>query len=263
MTQQKPDFAIIIPTFNHAYYLSFALRSLVAQTFSNWIAIVVNNHSTDGTVQVVESFQDKRIKLLNFSNHGVIAKSRNFGVVSSESKYLCFLDSDDYWFPEKLKATFEELELGTEIVCHSEIWKSEGKADKLVHYGPQKAAEFRKLLLHRNCISTSAVSMTRRCFEEVGGFSENPKFKMVEDYDLWLKIAMQGHKFAFIRKPFGVYRIHAQNSSKASFTQMKAEFAVITRHVAQLKPLRLIDGLALLVRLSRLILSHASKALLR
>jgi glycosyltransferase involved in cell wall biosynthesis len=261
--QRDSDFAIIIPTYNHALYLKIALQSVVAQTFENWTAIVINNHSTDETIQVVESFKDKRIVLLNFSNNGIIAKSRNVGAASSQSKYLCFLDSDDYWFPEKLKTVWDELEQGADLVCHSEIWQSEGREDKLVHYGPQKAAEYRSLLLHRNCISTSAVAMKRSCFDKVGGFSENPKFSRVEDYDLWLRVAMHRHKFVFIRTPLGIYRIHPKNSSNAVFTQMKAEFEVLISHMAKQQKISIVNCLSLPIRLSRVVISHGIRALLR
>ncbi len=75
----KPFVSVVIPTYNHAKLLKKALDSVLAQTFKDWEAIVVNNFSTDDTVEVVNSFTDPRIKLLNFNNSGVIAASRNRG----------------------------------------------------------------------------------------------------------------------------------------------------------------------------------------
>ena len=76
----QPFVTVVIPTFNHAKLLRRALDSVVAQTFDNWEAIVINNFSTDETIEVVESYQDDRIKLINFKNNGVIAASRNQGI---------------------------------------------------------------------------------------------------------------------------------------------------------------------------------------
>jgi len=75
--KQSDLVSIVIPTFNHAPLLNRALESVRQQTYQNWEAIVVNNFSTDNTIEVVESFKDPRIKLINFSNNGIIAASRN------------------------------------------------------------------------------------------------------------------------------------------------------------------------------------------
>ncbi|NDF83787.1 MAG: glycosyltransferase family 2 protein, partial [Actinobacteria bacterium] len=100
---KSPRVSVVIPTFNHAKLLKRALDSVVAQTFDNWEAIVVNNFSADETIDVVRSFNDDRITLINFSNNGIIAASRNQGIKAARGQYLAFLDSDDKWYPEKLE----------------------------------------------------------------------------------------------------------------------------------------------------------------
>ena len=113
-----PLVSVVIPTFNHAPLLKIALQSVIAQTFTNWEAIVVNNFSTDATVEVVESFNDSRIKLINFSNNGVIAASRNVGIKMATASYIAFLDSDDIWYPEKLQKCSEQIFAGHNFVNH-------------------------------------------------------------------------------------------------------------------------------------------------
>ncbi|MDP2842393.1 MAG: glycosyltransferase family A protein, partial [Acetobacterium sp.] len=90
-----PLVSVVIPTYNHAGFLREALESLVAQTFSDWEALVVNNYSEDDTLDVVEAFNDPRIRVENFRNNGVIGASRNRGIRLSKGKYIAFLDSDD------------------------------------------------------------------------------------------------------------------------------------------------------------------------
>ena len=70
-TMINPLVSVVIPTFNHAKLLKRALESVVAQSFQDWEAIVVNNFSTDETIQVVQSLNDPRIKLINFKNQSV------------------------------------------------------------------------------------------------------------------------------------------------------------------------------------------------
>jgi teichuronic acid biosynthesis glycosyltransferase TuaG len=76
----SPLVSVVIPTYNHAQFLRAAIQSVIDQTFSDWEAVVVNNYSEDDTVQIVASFNDARIRLVNFRNHGVIAASRNYGM---------------------------------------------------------------------------------------------------------------------------------------------------------------------------------------
>lgn len=89
---------IVIPTYNHAEKLNVALQSILRQTFTAWKVIVVNNFSTDNTIDIVNSFADPRIHLFNFKNNGVIAASRNYAMKLADTKFIAFLDSDDIWY---------------------------------------------------------------------------------------------------------------------------------------------------------------------
>lgn len=86
----KPYVSVVIPTYNHAKLLKKALDSVLAQTFQDWEAIVINNFSTDNTIEVVDSFADRRIKIFNFSNSGVIAASRNHGLREATGDFIAF-----------------------------------------------------------------------------------------------------------------------------------------------------------------------------
>ena len=98
-----PLVSVVIPNYNRAADLRRALRSVVRQTWRQWEALVVDNHSTDNVAQVIEEFQDRRIRMLSVHNHGVIAVSRNVGVTNAAGAYVAFLDSDDWWAPRKLR----------------------------------------------------------------------------------------------------------------------------------------------------------------
>ena len=77
--------------------------SVLAQTVLSWELIIINNFSEDDTIEVVNSFKDPRIKLLNYSNDGIIARSRNIGAAKSKGEYIAFLDSDDHWREQKTR----------------------------------------------------------------------------------------------------------------------------------------------------------------
>ncbi|MBP6621109.1 MAG: glycosyltransferase [Alcaligenes sp.] len=225
-----PSLSVVIPTFNHAHFLRAALDSIRAQTFSDWEAIVVNNFSEDDTIAVVESYDDSRIRLVNFANHGIIAAARNHGLSLTQAPFVAFLDSDDFWYPEKLERCMDKLAQGYDLVCHAEVWAGPGERRRTVHYGPEARATYENLLLDGNCISTSAVVVRREWLERAGGFSLQPEFVTAEDYELWLKLAREGARIGFVDEVLGEYLIHEGNQSRAALRNMHAVMAVFEHH---------------------------------
>lgn len=230
--RETPLVSVVIPTYNHAHFLSDAITSLRAQSYKNWEAIIINNFSTDATVDIIHGFRDPRLRLENFANKGVIAASRNRGIELSHGKYVAFLDSDDFWEFDKLEKCVQVLNLGGDLVCHSERWVGDGW-DKIVHYGPEKAATYKALLFCGNCISTSAVVLERQWLLNVGGFRENEDFVTAEDYDLWLRLAEKGAESKFITDVLGYYRIHAGGESRSVIRNVEATAAVIEDHFSR------------------------------
>ncbi|MBU4231187.1 MAG: glycosyltransferase [Proteobacteria bacterium] len=213
VTGSHPGISVIIPTYNQANFLREAIQSILDQTFTDWEAIVVNNYSEDNTIEVVESFKDPRIKLINFSNHGVIGASRNEGVRQAKADIIAFLDSDDTWTNIKLEKVlaFFRQHPGVELVCHDEWVLVGNRIKSVIKYGPSK--DYYGLLFQKNCLSTSAVAMLRHNFLSLGGFSEDLRFAGVEDYDLWLRLARAGCTIAYLHEVLGTCRMHDQSFS--------------------------------------------------
>jgi glycosyltransferase involved in cell wall biosynthesis len=226
----SPLVSIVIPTYNHAPMLQRALATVVEQTYQNWNAIVVNNFSTDNTLEVVAAFNDPRIQCVNFRNNGVIGASRNEGIALATGKYVAFLDSDDTWFPTKLEKCVEILESGSDLVCHAEYWIDESGKSRLVAYGPSQAATHHNLIYKGNRISTSATVVRAALLKEVHGFDVAPEFISTEDYDLWIRLAAKSDKFAFISEPLGEYHRHDNNVSANIEKHLAAELALLAKH---------------------------------
>jgi glycosyltransferase involved in cell wall biosynthesis len=226
----SPLVSIVIPTYNHAPMLQRALATVIEQTYQNWNAIVVNNFSTDNTLEVVAAFNDPRIQCVNFRNNGVIAASRNEGIVLATGKYVAFLDSDDTWFPTKLEQCVEILESGSDLVCHAEYWIDESGKSRLVAYGPSEAATHHNLIYKGNRISTSATVVRAALLKEVHGFDVSPELISTEDYDLWIRLAAKSDKFAFISEPLGEYHRHDNNVSANIEKHLAAELALLAKH---------------------------------
>ncbi|MEO5974660.1 MAG: glycosyltransferase [Ilumatobacteraceae bacterium] len=229
----SPLVSIVIPTFNHASFLRDAINSIRAQTYRNWQAIVVNNFSTDNTVDIITGYNDPRIRLINFHNGGIIAASRNHGIQHSTGEFVAFLDSDDLWYSQKLAACVPVLRSGIDLVCHGELWVAESARPRKVMYGPRSHATYRNLLYRGNCISTSATVVRRSILDQLHGFRERYDFVTAEDYDLWLRIAHLTQRIEFIPEVLGEFRRHGGNASNAVFRNMSAELSVIGDHFSR------------------------------
>ena len=98
-----PEVSVIIPTFNYGRFLEQAIQSVLGQTFQDFELIVVDDGSTDDTREVLARFEsDRRVRCLFQANRGDAA-ARNTGILNAGGRYVAFLDSDDYWMPEKLE----------------------------------------------------------------------------------------------------------------------------------------------------------------
>ena len=256
---KTPAVSIVIPTYNHGHFLKKCLQSVVDQTFTNWEAIVVNNFSEDNTIEVVNSFHDPRIHLVNFKNNGIIAASRNEGIKLSRADLIAFLDSDDTWYPTKLNRCIEELTDDRDLACHNLRYIRNGKYWKDVKCGPAKKASFNNLLYNGNCLMTSTVVVRKKCLLRVAGFSEDPKIITAEDYDLWLKLSKKRIRFHFIDEVLGEYLVHETGASKAVLRHMDAGLTVVEKYFAATGKINMWDHLCLR-RAKALLFSDAARS---
>ncbi len=214
INNSKPLFSIIIPTFNHGQFINKCLDSLISQTYTNWEAIVINNYSEDNTIEIVTNFHDVRIQLINFSNNGIIAKSRNVGIQNAKGDWICFLDSDDCWTPDKLELCLPYL-YEYDLIYHDMFIKKDGSKKKTVlkGYALRQENHYLEMLLKGNPIINSSVVIRHEVVESVGFISEDKSLIAVEDFDYWLRISKKTVRFKHISKTLGYYWIGASSIS--------------------------------------------------
>ena len=209
----KPVVSVIMPTYNRADYLKKSFQSVLDQTFSDFEIIVMNNYSTDDTLDVINSFNDKRIKVINFKNEGIIAKSRNQGIMQSSGKYIAFLDDDDLWCPDKLELQVKYLESHPEfdLVYSNALIIDENGIKKGLLMNPKQAKTGRVFLdlLYENFIPILTVLMKKEIFEKNGHINENPDIRAAEDYEYWLRASLK-FDFSYMDKPLALYRVHSE-----------------------------------------------------
>ncbi len=232
----EPLFSIVVPTYNRAELLQRALRSVLQQTFQSFEVVVVDNRSTDTTREVIESLGDDRIQCLDVQNNGIIAVSRNMGIRYARGEWVCFLDSDDWWYPKKLEVASRHLS-GSDIIYHDlHIYNSNGRIRWQKVKGKYlRPPVFSRLMKSGNVIVTSSVVVRKEVLEKVGGFDEDAAIVAAEDYDLWLRIARSTERFTYIPKSLGAYWVSGERMTEVSERQIERIAAVYRKHLAFLE----------------------------
>lgn len=181
--------SVIIPTYNRADVLGRAIDSVLAQTWTDFELIVIDDGSTDATATVLTQRKDPRLRRLYQENKGVSA-ARNHGIATSSGSYIALLDSDDYWLPTKLEQHIAFMrESGFTISQTEEIWIRNGvRVNACARHG-KLAGWFLEDSLRLCLISPSCVMFSRHVWNELGPFDE--RLPACEDYSLWLRIGLR------------------------------------------------------------------------
>jgi glycosyltransferase involved in cell wall biosynthesis len=198
-----PVFSVVIPAYNAPRTIESCVRSVLAQTRSDFELIVVDDGSTDDTADRVQALasEDPRIELIRQENRGT-AGARNTGIARARGRYVSFLDNDDLWMPNYLEQMHRALEADPSAgMAYTDGWNlgdSNRKIRRLTsleHYPPVSPTasdeEFLVSLIDINFI-TSSTTVRRHVLEEVGGF--DPTIRGSDDWDLWLRIVTRGYR---------------------------------------------------------------------
>jgi glycosyltransferase involved in cell wall biosynthesis len=219
-TEFKPLVSIVIPTYNHAKFISKALKSVIDQTYKNWEAIIIDNESVDETYKLINNFNDSRIKYFKISNDGVIAKSRNLGIKEAKGDWVAFLDSDDWWTKDKLEVCFSKITKDVDFIYHAHEYVNKSKSffkKKIIKGRQLKKPILNDLLIGTitkgSQISNSSVIVRKNILIKIGGLNENKILVGSDDYDTWLRIAQITDQFLYINKKLSFYLVHNANTS--------------------------------------------------
>ncbi len=201
----EPDFmypfvTVVIPTYNRLALVQQAVASVVAQTFSNWELIVVDDGSDDGTPAFIRSLNDPRIRVLEMTHTGNIALARNSGARAGSGEWLTFLDSDDVWVPHKLEIQITRMHLEKKRWGYGRF----ELMDQAMQTIPFKAGTFRpisgwiakEVLTTEASVNIGTLILERALFDEACGFNSDVNLLYREDYELVLRLALIAEAFA-------------------------------------------------------------------
>ena len=182
--------SVVIPAYNAAAFIHHAVESVLAQTWSSCEILVVNDGSTDDTVEVLETY-GRRIRVINKPNGG-LSSARNRGIRESKGVFVAFLDADDRWLPEKISCQIEMMEAHPDLgFCSTRtlVETPEGKPGGEWPCPIMQRSLLATLFLQNGAIpgSGSGVMARRKLFDEAGLFDES--LHSLEDIDMWMRLA--------------------------------------------------------------------------
>ena len=252
--EAPPRFSVVIPTHQSRDYLLQALASVRTQTFASFEAVVVDNGSTDGTGEAVASLGDPRVRYRWQEDSGLPADSRNRGVAMARADWIAFLDADDLWAPAKLERAAATIaaDPAVDVLCHAvrEI-DATGRVTGARAYTLDARPVADQLQYRGNFLTTSAIVVRRAALEAAGGFDTRPEYFTVEDFDLWLRLAEAGRRFALLPDVLGDYRRHAGGASASLARHYDHLVRVLDDHAVRRAQAGTLDASAALRRLAR------------
>ena len=228
------NISVIIPTYNRARPVRRAIDSALKQNYEALEVIVVDDGSTDDTLELLQAFHDEIKVVALEENHGV-SHARNRGIEAARGEWLAFLDSDDRWHLDKLEmqATFHDHYPELRISQCDEIWIRNGARVNPMRKHAKLGGQIFLQCLPRCIVSPSAVMMHRSVFHDVGLFDEN--LPACEDYDLWLRIAKR-YEIGFLSKQLLTrYGGHDDQLSRRYWGMDRFRIKAMEKHIDSLR----------------------------
>ena len=217
----SPLVSIITPLFNSEKFISETIESVLSQTYKKWELIIVNDNSTDKSVEIINKFiEDERIKIIHLKNNFGPAYTRNIGIENSIGEFIAFLDSDDLWLNNKLEVQLEFMQknnLGFTFSKYNRINES-GE-----YIGSPKSFITNPTFddLTFNCMIGCLTVILNR---SITGKIRFPEIIKRQDHGLWLKLYQKGINPVGINDVLAKYRVRKKSVSSNKFIAAKFQW---------------------------------------
>jgi len=229
-----PRVSVIVPSYNAAVYLPFAIESVIAQTYPDWEIVIVDDGSADNTRSVVDSFRHRlqdRLRYIHQPNLGLSA-ARNTGIRAVRGEYIAMLDADDVWLPHRLARAVPVLDGDPETgLVHARVVRIDvqGTVTGQLKVEPEYlsgriARDIYTRLAHIVC---PTVMFRKSCLETAGWFDE--AMHATEDRDLWFRIALR-YKIAYIDEVLAQYRLSPTSITSNLDRLLKGQLYFAAKH---------------------------------
>lgn len=233
----NPKISVVIPTYNRKQLITRSIDSVLNQTFQDFELIIVDDCSTDGTGELIASYQDPRIVYIR-NNHNLGAGgSRNAGAAIAGGEYIAFQDSDDEWLPDKLekqmamittKAEYSGKKVG---MVYCEHWNHVNGESVIFPWASipeeNKSGDIFSYLLYSPLISTQTMLVKRSVWQQVGGFST--KINSLEDWEFSIRVARE-HAILLAKEPLVKIYATAEGVNHNQENRFQSEFYILQKY---------------------------------
>uniref|UniRef100_A0A832DUR0 Glycosyltransferase n=1 Tax=candidate division WWE3 bacterium TaxID=2053526 RepID=A0A832DUR0_UNCKA len=209
--RRAPRVSVVMAAYNAREYLREAIESVLNQTFKDFEFIIIDDGSTDDTVEIIRSYRDPRIVLHERSHQGLIA-TLNYGIKIARGEYIARMDTDDVSEPRRFELQVKFLDSHPDhavVGTTTQIIDTKGRTID-ISAEPLRHEEIVQGLLVRNVLAHGSVMMREDAVRKVGGY--DPEAIHAEDYDLWVRISREG-KLANLPQPLFKWRLNPQGIS--------------------------------------------------
>lgn len=225
MSYSDPTISVVLPVYNGEKYLAEAIESILAQTFSDFELIVINDGSTDGTLAILQNYQaDSRIRLFSRENKGLVA-TLNEGIDLARGTWLARMDQDDIALPQRFEQQLQWLARTDADICGSWI-KLFGLSDQRIINYAQTDAAIKAELLFMSPFAHPTVMMKTALIKQL---HYDHAWENAEDYDLWVRAALANWRMTNVPEVLLWYRQHVTQMSSHAATQQQAYTQKIQR----------------------------------
>ncbi|WP_042143752.1 glycosyltransferase family 2 protein [Paucisalibacillus sp. EB02] len=209
LENHNPLISVITPAYNAERFIKQTIESVLAQTYTNWEMIIVDDCSTDRTVEFINEFtqKDNRVHLIQLEENSGSAVARNLAMENAKGKYIAFLDSDDLWFPEKLETQvqfMQEKDIAFSFTKYVRM-EEDGTLKDAVSRAPESVG-YQDLMKH--CVIGCLTVMIDR--EKIGDL-KMVNIRTRQDYAYWLAITKKGFRAYGLPEVLAKYR-NVENS---------------------------------------------------
>ncbi|WP_288243668.1 glycosyltransferase family 2 protein [uncultured Chryseobacterium sp.] len=216
-------FSVVIPLYNKENSIRNTVQSVLNQSFADFEIVIVNDGSTDKSLEVVRQINDARIRIIDKDNGGV-SSARNYGIKNAEKEWIAFLDGDDLWEIDHLQTIYNMIQQfpSDKVFCTSYIRNTQ-QFPKQQDNTVVVIEDYFEEAVKSHFFWTSVAVVNQFVFTDVGIFKEN--LSRGEDLELWARI---GFKYRFIKsnKVTGVYVQDSEN--KLSFGKLKLKNSILS-----------------------------------
>lgn len=243
-----PKVSVIIPSYNHSKYITQAIQSVLNQTYQDFEIVIVDDGSSDNSVEVIRRFNDIRIRLFCFEkNQGACVAIKKL-IEEAWGEYIALLNSDDAFLPEKLEKQVmfldNHLNIGA-VFSYAQIIDEDGKPfqkkhsySKIFRQTNRTRHEWlRRFFYHGNCLCHPSILIRKECYDKIGLY--DPRYRQLPDFDFWIRLCMQ-YEIYIMPEELIQFRIRDAERNTSGRTpeneiRDQFEFSMILEHYAKIK----------------------------